>query len=104
MAFIDVAARGSASEPFQLAGKNPILHSPGVQETHDRLFEYAGGHLGFYGFLRVANFRIARRLMIGLMDLPDRLWRDAYEDGAHPSEEADEAIQDAGAEMGFDDL
>ncbi|MHB0697992.1 hypothetical protein, partial [Roseomonas mucosa] len=84
--------------------QEPDPASPGVQETHDRLFEYAGGHLGFYGFLRVANFRIARRLMIGLMDLPDRLWRDAYEDGAHPSEEADEAIQDAGAEMGFDDL
>jgi hypothetical protein len=103
MAFTDVAARGSATEPFQLAGKNPILHTPGVQETHDRLFEYAGGHLGFYGFLRVANFRIGKRRMVGLMDLPDRLWRNAYEGGAHPSEEADEAIQEAGAEMGFAD-
>ena len=58
MAFIDVAARGSASEPFQLAGKNPILHTPGLRDDHDRL------------------------------------WRDAYDDGAHPAEEADAALED----------
>ncbi|WP_338929175.1 hypothetical protein WDZ11_22785 (plasmid) [Roseomonas mucosa] len=94
MSFIDVATRGAEDEPFQLAGRNPIRHVPGVQDEHDRLFEYSGGHLGFYGFLRVANHRISKRLMIGLMDLPDRLWRDAYEDGAHPSEAADEAISE----------
>ena len=94
MAFISVATRGSESEPFQLSGKNPIQHTPGACESHDRLFEYAGGHLGFYGFLRVAHARIARRIMVGLMDLPDRLWRDAYDDGAHPAEEADAALED----------
>lgn len=31
--------------------------------------------------------------MVGLMDLPDRLWRDAYDDGAHPAE-ADAALED----------
>ena len=98
MAFISVAARGSESEPFQLTGKTPIQHTPGACESHDRLFEYAGGHLGFYGFLRVANARISRRLGIGLADLPDRLWRDAYDDEAHPSEAADAAIEEEAGE------
>ena len=99
MAFTAVAARGSSAEPFQLAGKDPIHHTPGAQDTHDRLFEYAGDHLGFYGFLRVANARIQGRVMVGLMDLPDRLWRDAYDDGAHPGDAANEAIADAAEEM-----
>lgn len=59
MAFTAVAARGSADEPFQLVGKEPIHHTPDARDTHDRLFKYAGGHLGFYGFLRVANARIS---------------------------------------------
>ena len=101
MAFTTVAARGSDTEPFQLAGKEPIHHSPGARDTHDRLFEYAGGHLGFYGFLRVANARISGRIMVGLMDLPDRLWRDAYDDGAHPGDAADEAITEVAEEVGI---
>ena len=100
MAFTPVVARGSDTEPCQLTGKGPIHHSPGAQDTHDRLFEYAGGHLGFYGFLRVANARISGRVMVGLMDLPDRLWRDAYDDGAHPGDAANEAISEAAEEMG----
>ena len=100
MAFTAVAARGSAAEPFQLAGKEPIHHAPGVRDTHDRLFEYAGGHLGFYGFLRLANARISGRVMVGLLDLPDRLWRDAYDDGAHPGDAANEAITEVAEEMG----
>ena len=43
MAFTAVAARGSAAELVQLAGKEPIHHTPGVRDTHDRLFDYAGG-------------------------------------------------------------
>ena len=99
MAFTPVAARGSDAKPFQLAGKAPIHHSPGAQDTHDRLFDYAGGHLGFYAFLRVANACITGRVMVGLMDLPDRLWRDAYDDGAHPGDAANEAISEGAEEM-----
>ncbi|MDU7519871.1 MAG: hypothetical protein E7K72_00520 [Roseomonas mucosa] len=100
MAFAAVAARGSAAEPFQLVGKEPIHHTPGAHDTHDRLFDYAAGHLGFYGFLRVANARISGRVMVGLLDLPDRLWRDAYDDGAHPGDAANEAITQVADEMG----
>ena len=103
MAFTAVAERGSETEPFQLTGKNPLLHIRGRSITHDHLFDYSGGHLGFYGFLRVANARIERRLVIGLLDLPDHLWRDSYEDGAHPCEAADEFIAECAGEMGLEE-
>ncbi len=94
MVFLAVAERGGSSTPFQLAGKPPIEREP----VDQRLWGYSGGHLGFYGFLRVADARISRRALVGLMDLPDRCWRDAYEDGAHPSAEADEALAEEGCE------
>jgi hypothetical protein len=46
--------------------------------------------------LRIADARISRKVMVGLLDLPDRNWRDAYDDEAHPSEEADEALDEEG--------
>ncbi len=93
MARLAVAERGGPDTPFQLAGKPPIGREP----LNERLWEYSGGHLGFYGFLRVADARITRRVMLGLLDLPDRMWRDAYDDEAHPGEEADDALAE---EMG----
>lgn len=48
--------------------------------------------------MKIADLRIGRRILVGLMDLPDRLWRDAYDDGAHPAEEADEALAEEGCE------
>lgn len=103
MAFTAVAARGSETEPFQLAGKNPLTHLPGANIVTDRLFDYAAGHLGFYGWLRVANARIERRATVGLLDLPDRNWRDEYDDEAHPCEAADEAITEVADEMGLEE-
>ncbi len=93
MARLAVAERGGPDTPFQLAGKPPIGREP----MNERLWDYSGGHLGFYGFLRVADARITRRVMLGLLDLPDRMWRDAYDDEAHPGEEADDALAE---EMG----
>jgi len=97
MTFLAVADWGGPATPFQLTGKQPAGHMPG----EDRIWDYAGGHLGFYGFLRVANTRITKRTGLGLMDLADRRWRDAYDEQAHPAEEADEAISEESAEMGF---
>lgn len=36
------------------------------------------------------------------MDLPDRLWRDNYDDRVPPGEAADVAIGEAAAELGVD--
>ena len=95
MAFASVADWGSPAAAFQLAGEPPIERRP----ADGRLWDYATDHLGFYGFLRAANTRILRRVGVGLLDLPDRLWRDSYNDRLHPSGAADQAIADAAAEM-----
>jgi hypothetical protein len=92
MALLPVAQRGGPATPFQLATRPPIEREP----LDQRLWDYAAGHLGFYGFLRIADARISRKVMVGLLDLPDRNWRDAYDDEAHPSEEADEALDEEG--------
>jgi hypothetical protein len=92
MAILPVAQRGGPATPFQLANRPPIEREP----LDQRLWDYAAGHLGFYGFLRIADARISRKVMVGLLDLPDRNWRDAYDDEAHPSEEADEALHEEG--------
>ncbi len=97
MTFIPVADWGGPATPFQLTGKQPVGRKP----DEDRIWDYAGEHLGFYGWLRVANNRISKRTGVGLMDLADRRWRDAYDEQAHPAEEADEAIGEESAEMGF---
>jgi len=96
MTFAPVANWGSTDAGFQLAGDPAIERRP----ADGRLWDYAADHLGFYGFLRVANTRILRRVGVGLLDLPDRLWRDDYNEKLHPGEAADQAIADAAAEMG----
>lgn len=96
MALTPVVAWGGPDMPFQLAGQPLIERRP----APDRLWDYAGGHCGFYGYLRIANARIVRRVGVGLLDLSDRCWRDDYADQAHPCEVADEAIANEAADMG----
>jgi len=96
MAFTPVATWGGPSTPLQLTGKALIERTT----PSDRLWDYANDHLGFYGFLRVANTHIVRRVGVGLMDLSDRRWRDSYDDRAHPCEAADKAIADEAADIG----
>lgn len=98
-AFIPVAAWGGPGTPFHLAGRGPIEREP----ADTRLWDYAGGHLGFYGYLRVADTRISRRVGVGLLGLADRRWRDAYDGRVHPSEAADGAIAEEAEEMGVEE-
>ncbi len=92
MARVRIASRGSATEPFQLAGKPPIART----DTDVSLASYTEGHLGFHGFMRVVDARIGHRAMVGVMDLPDRNWRNLYDEEADPIEAADEALADEG--------
>jgi len=105
MATLAVADWDDQNEPFQLDTRPAIQHRPGRSCSHDRLWEYAGGHLGFYGWLRVVNQRIERGLFaesgLGLMDLPDRCWRDEYDDRVPPGESADLAIDETAALFGI---
>jgi hypothetical protein len=89
----DVAQRGGPSTPFQLAARPPI--EPPILETP--MWRQAGDHLGFYGFLAVANAHLMGKVQFGVLDLPDWRWRHAYDAGAHPIEEADRALEGTNA-------
>ena len=91
-----VAAWGDRTTPFQLDGQASVERRP----PDNRLWDYAGQDLGFYGFLRTAHTRILRRIGLGLLDLSDRRWRESYKARQHPWAAADEAITDEAAEMG----
>lgn len=96
MVLTPVAAWGGPDTPFQLAGQPPVECKP----VPDRLKAYTGDHSGFYGYLRITNARIVRRVGVGLLDLPDRRWRDAYDGRTHPCEAADDAVAEEAADMG----
>jgi hypothetical protein len=102
MSILPIAAWGDQTTPFQIATREPIQHHPGASFVRDRLWEYANGHLGFYSWLRTANRQIGRITGIILLDLPDRCWRDEYDERVPPSEAADLAIDEAAAEFGID--
>lgn len=98
MAFNPVATWGGPNACFQLEGEPPVER----QAADGALWDYAGAHLGFYGYLRVADSRILRRVGIGLLDLSDQVWRTHYVDRRHPCRAADDAIADEGTCMGDD--
>ena len=102
MGNLAVADWDTRDRPFRLDDKQPLLLLRGHDVTHDHLWDYAGSHLGFHGWLRVVNRRIERVTGIGLLDLPDRLWRDDYDSRMPPVEAADVAIDQAAAEFAVD--
>jgi hypothetical protein len=81
----DVAKPGGPSTPFQLDGHLPV--KPPILRT--QLWRCAEGHLGFYGFLCLANARLLRRGTFDELGLTDQPWRASYDAGAHPIDEAD---------------
>jgi hypothetical protein len=106
MATLAVTDWGNQNEPFQLDTRPAIDHRPGRNFSHDRLWKYADGHLGFHGWLRVVNRCIERNLLadsgLGLTDLPDRCWRDEYDGRVPPGEAADLAIDETVEEFGIE--
>jgi hypothetical protein len=84
----DVTQRGGPLTPFQLDGELPV-ELPIIQTP---LWHYAGCHLGFYGFLCIANARLSRLGKVNVLDMPSRAWRAAYDAGDHPIDEAEKAL------------
>jgi hypothetical protein len=84
----DIAQRGGPATPFRLDGHAPV--EPPIIETP--MWRFAGGHLGFYGFLCVANARVVNLGKVDVLELQDRQWRAAYDAGAHPIDEAEKAL------------
>ncbi|MFW7270273.1 hypothetical protein ACMAUO_20350 [Gluconacetobacter sp. Hr-1-5] len=90
-----IASWGSETEPFQFAGRNPIPRN----DRDPTMASYTAGHLGFHGWMRAVDRAIWRRTGLGVFDLPDRCWRDAYEEQIPPAEAAQEALEDEGCPL-----
>ena len=54
--------------------------------------EYAGDDEHFALWLNLANARVMRITSMTINDLPDYLWRDAYDEGMSPREAASDML------------
>ena len=93
-----VADWGGPETPFRLQGCAEIGRA--TETGTDPLWTYAAGHLGFYGWLRVASRHAMRTFRCGVLDLPPRDWRDAYDGCVPPKEAADIAIDEYASQHG----
>ncbi len=85
---------GGPDTPFHLAGAGPIQPEP--RHRVGRLWAYANGHCGFWGWLVAASRQartVSHRALLDVLDLPARDWRDEY-DGRVPPEKAAEVAVD----------
>jgi hypothetical protein len=105
---------GKAGKPMVIKCQDDplILELPKPLKGHDlRCAEYAtyeleapanlsprpkSVHLGFYGYLRVANAMCLQKSGVSIFDLGDARWKDAYEEQRLPIEMVDETLREAG--------
>jgi len=86
---------GDRDRAFAFPGLGRITRC--TSSKPDRLWTHAAGHLGFYGWLKVANSHAARTckwIILDLLDLPPRDWRGEYNGRVPPEEAADIAIDE----------
>jgi len=93
-----VADWGGPDMPFRLMWRGAI--HPGPSPESDRLWTYAGGVLGFYGWLRVGDHHAGQVFSCGILDLPPRDWRGEYDGRVPPDDAADIAIDEYAAQHG----
>lgn len=83
---------GDQHTPFQREGQVPITEMSACATTA----EYAAGHLGFYGYLRVANRISILAAGVGIFDLPDQCWRDSYDAQEPPEDVVRDVLEEEG--------
>ena len=93
-----VASWGGPDTPFRLMWRSPVR--PGPSPDQDPLWACAGHHLGFYGWLWIADQHARQAFDCGLLDLPSRDWREMYDGCVPPAEAADVAIDEYAAQHG----
>ena len=71
-----------------------------ASDSPDPLWSYAAGHLGLYGWMRVADHHTERTFLCGVLQLPPRDWRDAYEGRVLPDEATEVAYDEYAAQHG----
>ena len=87
-----VAEWGGPAAPFRMQGCEAVYRER--RDGPDPLWSHAGGHLGFYGWLRVANCYATRTFLAGLLQLPARDWLGLYDGRVPPTEAADIAFDE----------
>jgi hypothetical protein len=92
---------GNVIVPLHHGGGEAIRHIAGDNDVHDRLWTFANGHRGFYGWLRVANERCESIDRIVLLNLPPRDWRGEYLGRVPPEEAADVALDELASVAGI---
>jgi hypothetical protein len=93
---------GDEKTPFKFVAMQPVEHQPGKSWIADHLWEKTGRHVGFYGWLRAVNDRIEDKILLGVLDLQQRSWRDEYNARLPPSDAADLAIEKTADEFRSD--
>jgi hypothetical protein len=68
------------------------------KRSWSRTSEYTGDHRGFTGYMIVVNaeLQIATGMPFGFQDLPDYLWRDAYDDQVEPYDAVQTFLEEEG--------
>lgn len=87
-----VADWGGPNTPFRMEGCDAVYRER--RDDPDPLWSYAGGQLGFYGWLRVSNCYATRTFLSGLLQLPSRDWLGLYNGRVPPTEAADVAFDE----------
>ena len=87
-----VAEWGGPAAPFRMEGCDMVYRER--RDSPDPLWSHAGGQLGFYGWLRVANCYATRTFLSGLLQLPPRDWLGLYNGRVPPTEAADIAFDE----------
>ena len=93
-----IAEWGGPDTPFRMQGCDAICRP--ASDSPDPLWSYAAGHLGLYGWMRVADRHAKRTFLRGLLQLPLRDWRDTYEGRVPPDEAAEVACDEYAAQHG----
>lgn len=82
-------------DPIKVAAGLTKIRASAYGPAHPAL-DYAGGDEHFALFLAVADSKCQRITGLGVFDLEDYLWRDAYDSGLSPSEALHGCLVDNG--------
>lgn len=61
------------------------------------MLEYCGGDTAFAAWLQLVDDCIMDQLGVGVFDLTDYMWRDAYDDERSPADAVDDFIEADGS-------
>lgn len=70
--------------------------------VNSRIQEYVGNNPSdqdYAAWLQKVDNHLSSRIGVGVLDLPDRCWRDDFEGGTTPQEAAAEALADEGYDL-----